>query len=622
MIVKNRCIMAPLSASLCNTDGSVSEELIAYFNARAEGGVGLIFTEYAFVAPNGRSCDQQISVATDDMIPGLQRLVESVHKRDAKIALQLQHGGRRSIVELTAPSPMHMAAGQATPRVYTTGEVYALINDFILAAERAQKAGFDLVEVHCAHGYLLNDFVSPRANRRTDEFGGNVAGRARVATEIIKGIKKALGNEYPVSVRMSAEEMVADGHRKRDSAAMAQLFEEAGADLVNVSCGVSGVGRGIAPAARETGHNVEAAEEMSRVVGIPVAVAGRINEPEYAEAILRSGKVSFVAIGRALFADPNFMKKAAEGREDEIAPCVACLQRCYGNYNHGGVFRSCMINPFAMRETTMTITPAKDKKRIMVIGAGPAGLETAWIAAARGHQVTVYDKNDMPGGQFRIAAVPPHKQLLARAIIYYATMCRKHGAELIFNTEVTREMVLEQNPDTVVVATGGTPIVPRIPGIEDANVLYGHEVLMGAPVKGKRVIIIGGGAQGAEAADHLSQYGHDVAVVEMRGGVALDDPEAVRELLLQRLNDHGVKLLTNTTVKHIYPDGIDGEVEGQVLSHRGYDQVVVSIGVRSFNPLVEELKNGVAELLVVGDALAAKDAVEAIYKGALTRMGL
>lgn len=618
--IKNRTIMAPMSAALANPDGSVSDELIAYYNARAKGGIGLILTEYAFVTPAGRSSDHQISVAEDDMIPGLAKLVQTMHESGAKIGLQLQHGGRRAMGEncdLVAPSAIPMEYGARVPHAMTKEEVHTLIDEFIAGAVRAKKAGFDLVEVHCAHGYLLNDFVSPRSNRRTDVFGGNVGGRAKVVTDIIKGIKAACGADYPVSVRMSAEELVEDGNKKRDSACMAMLFEEAGADLINVSCGVNGVGKGIAPAAKETGHNVEAAVEIGRVTECAVGVAGRINEPEYAEMVLRAGNIDFVTIGRALFADPDFVNKAAQGREDEIAPCVGCLQRCYGHYGHGGIFRGCMVNPFAMRETTLVLKPAECKKNIVVVGAGPAGLETAWIAASRGHQVTVYDKNDMPGGQFRVAAIPPHKQLLTRAIIYYRTMCEKYGVKLVYNTEVTKDLIADLKPDTVVLATGGTPLLPRIPGIDEADILTGQQILLGTPAGGKKVLVIGGGAQGAETADHLGQYGYEVTVVEMRDGIALDDPQAVRELLFKRFEETGVETMPGTTVKHIYKDGADCEKDGQQIKLRGFDRVVLALGVRAFNPLEEELKDVVKELEVIGDASRAGDAVEAIYRGAV-----
>lgn len=620
MTVKNRCIMAPMSAALANPDGTVSDELIAYFNARAEGNIGLIMTEYVFVNETGRSSDHQMSIVDDDKIPGLKKLADAVHERGAKIALQLQHGGRRSIVEVTAPSPNPMELGAETPRVYTTEEVYGLIDDFIAGAVRAQKAGYDMVEVHCAHGYLLNDFVSPRANRRTDEFGGTIGGRTRVVTKIIRGIKEACGEDYPVSVRVSADEMVEDGNDPRDSACMCMLFEGAGADLINVSCGVNGVGKGIAPAARENGHNVEAAAEIANVVEIAVAVAGRISEPEYAEFVLRAKKADFVTIGRPLFADPDFLKKAEEGREDEICPCISCLQRCYGNYGHGGVFRSCMVNPFAMRETTMVIKEAEVKKKIVIVGAGPAGLETAWIAAKRGHEVTVYDKNDMPGGQFRIAAVPPHKQLITRAITYYYNMCRKYGVDIQMNTEVTAEMAESWNADIVVLATGGEPLVPGIPGLKECGAVFGSDVLMGAQVKGNKVLVIGGGAQGAETADHLGQYGYDVSIIEMRDGIALDDPQATRELLLRRFKENDVTALAGATVKQVYPDGVDYEKDGKLVTARGFDTIVLSIGVKSYNPLAEQLEGKVKEMILLGDAKKAGNAVPAIYEAA--KLGL
>lgn len=622
LTIKNRTIMAPMSAALANPDGTVSDELIAYYDARAKGGIGLILTEYAFVTPEGRSSDHQISVADDTTIPGLKKLTQTMHESGTRIGLQLQHGGRRAMGEncdLVAPSAIAMEYGARVPHEMSRDEIYRLMDAFIAAAVRAKKAGFDLVEVHCAHGYLLNDFVSPRSNRRTDEFGGNTSSRAKIVTDIIAGIKQACGADYPVSVRMSAEELVADGNKARDSACLAMLFEEAGADLINVSCGVNGVGKGIAPAAKETGHNVEAAAEIAKVVTCAVGVAGRINEPEYAEMVLRAGGIDFITIGRALFADPDFVNKAAEGREQEIAPCVGCLQRCYGHYGHGGVFRGCMVNPFAMRETTLTAEPAEQKKRIVVVGAGPAGLEAAWLAASRGHEVTVYDKNEMPGGQFRVAAIPPHKQLLTRAITYFRTMCEKYGVNLVYNTEVTKAMILElsPSPDAVILATGGSPLLPPIPGIKESDILTGQEILLGAQPGGKKVLVIGGGAQGAETADHLGQYGYDVTVVEMRDGIALDDPEAVRELLFTRFAETGVKAWPGTTVKQIYPDGVDCEKDGEAVELRGFDRVVLALGVRSYNPLETELMDCVKELIVIGDASRASDAVEAIYKGAV-----
>lgn len=620
--IKNRLLMAPMSVYLANPDGTVSDDLIEFYVERAKGGMGLIFTEYAFVNPIGRSCPRQTSVAEDGMIPGLKKMADAVHKAGSKICLQIQHGGRRSIVEATAPSPIPMLKNSETPRVYTTEEVYQLIDDFVQAAIRAKKAGYDMVEVHCSHGYLLSDFVSPRSNRRTDEFGGTVENRAKIVIEIIRGIKKNCGENFPISIRLSGDELVTDGNKKRDAAVLAMILEDAGADMINVSCGVCGVGHGIAPAAKETGHNVEAAEEIHKAVNIAVAVAGRITEPSYVEFLLKANKVQFVSIGRAMFADAEFANKAAEGREDEIAPCVGCLQRCYNQFGHGGRHRGCMINPFAMRETLLKIEEAKLKKKIVIVGAGPAGLETAWIAAKRGHSVTVYDKNAMPGGQLRIAAVPPHKQQLARAVTYYAKMCEKNGVQMKFNVEVTKELLLNENPDVIILATGGIPLLPNISGLKDADILTNDEVLLGTSLEGDRILVLGGGLQGAETADHLGQYGYDVTIVEMKNSIALDDAEAARVMLLERLKDNNVKILTSATVKKVYNDGVDYEKDGKLETMRGFDKVVVAFGVKSHNSLKEQLKEFKGELVVIGDASEASNAVDAIYQGAITGLKL
>ena len=615
--LKNRAIMAPMSAALGNPDGTVSDPLIAYLTARANGGVGMIITEYCFVTEDGRSSDHQISITDDDKIPGLKKLVDAVHAHGAKICLQLQHGGRRSMVRVMAPSAIMKQTDRVTPYEMTTQDVHDLIHAFIAAAVRAKKAGFDMVEVHCSHGYLLNDFVSPSANRRTDEFGGGITGRAKVPVMIIEGIKKVCGEDYPVSVRLNGDDMVSDGNLGRDSAALAMLMEEAGADLLDVSGGMNGVGYGIAPAAVKTGYNTDPAEEIRRVVSIPVAVAGRINEPEYAESLLRKGDVEFITLGRALFADPEFVNKAAQGKEEEICPCVGCLQRCYGSYGHGGQFRGCMVNPFSMRETVLKIKPAETKKKVVVVGTGIAGMEAAWTAAARGHAVELFEQGTYPGGQFRIAAIPPHKQMLARACVYYSNMCKKYGVHMHYNTKADRELIESCNPDVVVVATGGNPLVPGIPGLRESGYIANREILLGRIAPGNKSLILGGGLQGAETADFMAEHGYEVTVVEMRNGIAVDDHPATQKLLLERLASNHVGLITSATVKTVYPDGVDYEKDGEIIGLRGFDSIILAFGTRPEHTLAEELEGMDAEVVTVGDAAKAGNAVEAIYRGAV-----
>lgn len=615
--LKNRAIMAPMSAALGNPDGTVSDSLIAYLAARADGGVGLIITEYCFVTEDGRSSDHQISAANDTMISGLKKLVDAIHNHGSKICLQLQHGGRRSMVKVMAPSPIMKQTDRVTPYEMTTQDVYDLIDAFIAGAVRAKKAGFDMVEVHCSHGYLLNDFVSPSANRRTDEFGGGVSGRAKAPVMIIEGIKKACGEDYPVSVRLNGDDMVSDGNLGRDSAVLAMLVEAAGADLIDVSGGMNGVGYGIAPAAVKTGYNVDPAEEIRSVVNIPVAVAGRINEPEYAESLLRKGKVEFITLGRALFADAEFVNKAAEGREDEICPCVGCLQRCYGSYGHGGQFRGCMMNPFSMRETELKLEPAEIKKKVVVVGAGIAGMEAAWTAAARGHEVELFEQSAYPGGQLRIASIPPHKQMLAWACIYYNNMCEKYGVKMHYNTKADTKLIRSCKPDVVVVATGGNPLVPGIPGLKESRCIVNRDILLGRIAPGNKALILGGGLQGAETADFMAEHGYKVTVIEMRAEIAMDDHPATQKLLLERLASHHVKLITSATVKKVYSDGVEYEKNEQITDLRGFDSIILAFGTRSDNKLVEELKEIDAVIETIGDAMKAGNAVEAIYQGAV-----
>lgn len=615
--LKNRAIMAPMSAALGNPDGTVSDSLIAYLAARADGGVGLIITEYCFVTEDGRSSDHQISVTNEAMIPGLKKLVDAIHDHGSKICLQLQHGGRRSMVKVMAPSPIMKQTDRVTPYEMTTQDVYDLIDAFIAGAVRAKKAGFDMVEVHCSHGYLLNDFVSPSANRRTDEFGGGVSGRAKAPIMIIEGIKKACGEDYPVSVRLNGDDMVSDGNLGRDSAVLAMMMEEAGADLIDVSGGMNGVGYGIVPAAVKTAYNADAAEEIRSVVNIPVAVAGRINEPEYAESLLRKGKMEFITLGRALFADADFVNKAAEGKEDEICPCVGCLQRCYGSYGHGGQFRGCMVNPFSMRETVLKLEPAQKKKKVVVVGAGIAGMEAAWTAASRGHEVELFEQSAYPGGQLRIAAIPPHKQMLAQACIYYSNMCKKYGVKMHYNTKADVELVKSCSPDVVIAATGGSPLVPGIPGLKDSGCIANREILLGRIAPGTRALILGGGLQGAETADFMAEHGYEVTVIEMRTEIAMDDHPATQKLLLERLESNHVKLITSATVKKVYSDGVEYEKDEKITSLRGFDSIILAFGTKSDNKLAEELKEIGAVVETIGDAMQAGNAVNAIYQGAV-----
>lgn len=276
-----------------------------------------------------------------------------------------------------------------------------------------------------------------------------------------------------------------------------------------------------------------------------------------------------------------------------------------------------MVNPFSMRETVLKMEPAEVKKKVAVVGAGIAGMEAAWIAAARGHQVELFEQNAYPGGQFKIAAIPPHKQMLARACVYYANMCKKHGVNMHFNTKADRALIERMNPDVVIVATGGVPLVPGIPGLKESGCIANREILLGRIAPGNKALILGGGLQGAETADFMAEHGYEVTIIEMRDGIAMDDHPATQKLLLERLEANHVQMITSATVKTVYPDGVDYEKAGELVSMKGFDSIILAFGTKSNQALAEEIKDMGAEVIVIGDAAKAGNAVEAIYRGAV-----
>lgn len=621
--VKNRFVVPPMGTNFGGPDGTITDQVVAYYTARAKGGFGLIIVEVTAVDPLGKAIPNELGLWSDDFIPGLRRLVDSVHTHGARIAVQLHHAGRqtsRAIIgaQPVAPSPVACPVMREIPRELSTEETFALVDKFRDAAVRAREAGFDAVEIHGAHGYLIAQFMSAATNKRLDVFGGNFAGRMRFPLEIIDRSRAALGRKFPLLFRISGDEKIHGGRGIAETKAVARLVEAHGIDAMHVSiCTYGSLHWMFVPGAIAPGFNVGAAEEVKKSVSIPVITVGRINDPYLAEDIIASGKADCVSFGRESLADPELPNKVRAGDTDAIAPCIACLQGCVGYLFNPAIQKiSCLVNPFTGKEGTHPLTPAPVKKKVMVVGGGPGGLLCAWVAARRGHDVTCYDKSTVLGGQFRLGGIPPTKQDILTALKYYVTMGERAGVRFCTGQEVTPELVLREQPDAVVLATGAVPLRPAIPGLEDTGVIDAIDVLDGKQAVSGAVLVLGGGMVGAETADFLGEQGCRVTIVEMDDALAKAVQPGPRLYLLQRLAEHGTTILVGATVTQLHPDGATYQAAGDTHRLAGFDAVVLALGATAHNPLEAALRGLVKEVHVLGDAVKARAAIDATQEAA------
>ncbi|MEJ2740426.1 MAG: FAD-dependent oxidoreductase, partial [Dehalococcoidia bacterium] len=598
----NRFVIPPMASTLANEDGTVSQALIDYWVARAKGGWGLLIVEFTAIDPLGKVGACHPYLWGDEFIEGLKKLTDAVHEHGAKIAVQLSHTGRQTFQEIigipgaqpVSASPIPCPLDKEIPRELSSDEVYELIEKFSDAAVRAKIAGFDAVEIHGAHGYLLAQFMSAYSNKRVDEFGGSLYNRMRFPLEVIRTARKKLGPSYPLLFRMSGEERIPGGRTLDESRVVARMVVEAGIDAVDISVGVSGSAQFIIPPpAMAPGFLLYTSEEIKKAVSVPVIAVGRINDPLLAEDAIETGKADLIAWGRSSLADPELPNKIAAGLLDEICPCIACVQGCTRSFPFPGkplskLGTTCLVNPFCGREGELQIIPANKIKDVIVVGGGPGGLEAAWIAAARGHRVTLYERQQVLGGQYRIAAIPPFKQDIARAISYYIHMCKKFGVVFKMGIEATAGRIINGKPDVVIIATGGEPVIPDIKGAHGARIVTAQEILEGKVRPGNNVLIVGGGMVGSEVADFLGEHLHNVTLVEMLPDIACDTPVSVKFFLLRRLKDYDVTIETGTSVVEFLDDGAVVDRNGEKSRLEGFDTIVLAMGVRSVNNLKDQ----------------------------------
>ncbi len=623
MKVKNRIVMPSMVTNYATTDGAVTERFKTYHQTRAKGGVGLITVEATYVHPSGKGFQNQLGIYKDELIPGLKSLTEVVHGCGAKIAVQLYHAGRQTTSKVTgmsvvAPSPIPCPVKQEMPRELSLDEIKELVEAFGQAARRAKEAGFDTVEIHGAHGYLLNQFLSPYSNKRTDEYGGAFENRMRFPLEVVKKVREEVGEDFAVIYRMSAEEYVPGGLTLEDTRVFARKLVEAGIDALHISGGVyESSAMIIQPAAIPQGCFVENAAAIKEAINgeVPVIVVGRIKDPVMAEQILREGKADLVAMGRALLADPELPKKVSEDRVEEIRKCIGCNQGCIDRLFQD-LDITCLANALTGYEAEFDIeTPAEKKKKVLVIGGGPGGLEAARVAALRGHEVVLYEKQAELGGQMRIAAVPPYKEEINDLTAFLINQVKKSDIVIEMGREADERTVQEIRPDAVIVATGSEPIIPKIPGVDQEKVVTAHEVLMGSVSVGEKVVIIGGGLVGCETAEFLADKGKQVTVVEMLDDIAVDVGSLTRALLLNRMVEKKITVLTKSKVREITAEGVIIEKEKGTEEITGIDTVVIAVGSRPRDNLLKSLKGQDIPVYAIGDCVKPRKIIDAIHEG-------
>lgn len=614
--VKNRFVVPPMGNNFANTDGSMSDRSAAYYGARAKGGFGLITMEASVVHKGAKGGPRKPCLYDDSTIESFKKVVDVCHAQGAKVSVQLQNAGpdgnaKNAGAPIQAASAIPNAFGKDTPVAVPTAQVYELVKGYGEAARRAMEAGVDCVEIHMAHGYLVSSFISPRTNKRVDEFGGSFENRMRFPRLIVEEVKKAVGDKVAIIARINSSDDMQGGIDVHDSAAIAAYLEECGVDALHVSRAVHLKDEYMwAPTAIHGGFSADYITEIKKAVSIPVITVGRFTEPQYAELLVKEGRTDFVAFGRQSIADPEMPNKALEGRLEDMTPCIACLQGCVANMYKGEPI-CCLTNPRLGHEGE-ALTKAETPKKVMVIGGGVAGLYAAYICKERGHHVTVYEASDVLGGNMRLAAFPPGKGDITNMIRNYIVKCEKAGVKIVMNQEVDMDFVKAQNPDAVIVATGSRTLILPIPGIEHEAILHGCDLLDGKVAAGKKVLVVGGGMVGCETAAFLGEQGHEVSVIEFRDQCGADVIHEHKVFLMQDFEEYKIEQITNAKVCQFYEDGVTYESpDGEKHDVRGFDSVVLSMGFRNYNPFAEELESLGKETYVIGDATKARRALDA-----------
>lgn len=627
MTLKNRLVMPPMVRNYADARGRVTPRYVDHIERVARGGIGMMILEASFIRPDGKGFVNELGIHSDAMVPGLRKLAAAAHRHGAKIGIQLYHAGRQTSAKTTgrqpvAPSPLPDPTVNEIPHELTAAEITSLVRAYGAAALRAKKAGLDFVEVHGAHGYLITQFLSPFSNRRTDGYGGGFDNRIRFLAEVMAAVRGAVGGRYPVAVRLSGDELVAGGIRLSDTVRIAQRLQDLGADALHISAGnYASYARGmmIPPMAVPDAPLLHLAAGVKKAVKIPVIAVAKIRSAETGERAIKEKKADFIAVGRTLLADPEWPNKVREGRLGEIMPCIACNQGCISRlFAQQDVW--CTVNPANGRERQFAKKP-KTKRRVLVVGGGPAGLSAARTAAELGHTVTLYEKHGQLGGQLAAAAVAPHRQGWSELRDALVRDVKRLPITVRLNAEFVPGAVRAGQYDAAIIAIGSVPNRPNIPGVGRTNVVIARDLLEGWVNATGRVVVAGGGCMGAQTAEALAADGHRVTIVEAGGAVAADGPVDDRALLLGRLKKHHVAILTDTKVMAVGPQtvSVEGPHGPRTLPA---DTVVLCLGATPNDGVAAELRGKVRSLQVVGDAKQPRRVTDAMAEGALAAVSV
>ena len=622
--VPNRFVVPAMGNNFANPDGAFSKRSLAYYEARAKGGFGLVTLEATVVYRRAKGGPRKPCLFSDDTVPSFQAVIARCHEHGAKVSVQLQHAGPEGSSALTgyplkAASAVPAACGRETPEAVSREELLHIIQCYGEAARRAQQAGADMVEVHCAHGYLVSTFISERTNHRTDEFGGCFENRMRLPRLIVEAIRGKTGGTLPIICRINACDEVPGGQSVQDAAAVAAYLEqECGVDALHVTRATHLRDEFMwAPGFTHGGFNADLVSEIKRAVSIPVIAVGRFTEPQYAELLVKQGRADLIAFGRQSIADPELPNKAAHGQLEELTPCIGCLLGCVPNMFAGKPI-TCAVNPCVGREEELT--RAASPKKVVVVGGGPGGLYAAWACATRGHQVTLLEQEPEFGGNFRIASFPPGKGQLAGVIRALLVRCRKAGVALHCGVKADEHVIGALSPDALILATGSTPLCPSIPGLDRTHPIYAQDLLAGKAAVGQKVLIVGGGMVGCETAEFLAERGHIVTVMEMKDTIAADVSPENRRCLFDNFKEHGVALYPGAKAEEFDGTGVTYTTkEGARAVLCDFDSVVLAVGSKSNRTLAEAAQHLAAQCFIIGEAasspgnalLAMGDALEA-----------